>query len=247
VRQLYTVGPRIAVIGAEGIGKTELLRRFVGDLPSAARSGATTTIGIRAYDKRVAITGSAAASTSVVLYEVQGHRRYAELRKLCVDNCHAVLVCYDADKEASLAEAKAQVARLGLAKEGLSNSNKRGGMQNRPSVPRLGRGFVADSAPFAPSPAVVVCGISRGGGRPSGRERRLAASSAPTLSEGGRQLSHLDGESVCPGCAASLVVDVARGTEAVEAAVQAVVDALAARKATLLPHPSVLDVLYNQA
>lgn len=257
VRQLFTVGPRIAVVGPPRSGKTQLIRRFLGDSSASSAVTALTTIGIRSYDRRVAIAGSVATTTTVILYEVQGDDRYHELRRLCIANCHAVICCYDATSLTSLDRARAQLAEAAgeVDPAGAAGNTRAAGSVTPPPA-----GLAASSnnnrsptrqvPPLAAAAAtrpVVACGVilpSPGTAAGNGGQHHSQHS------RGGSRASLVPltaGQHVSPRCALSLQVAPADGAHAVEAAVQAAVEALADRAAAVLPHPTVLDVLYNQA
>jgi hypothetical protein len=210
VRQLFTIGPRIAVIGPHRIGKTQLIRRFLGEPASA---NPLTTVGMCAYDKRVAVTGSVSTTTNVVLYEVCGEERFGSLRALCAEHSHAVVVCYDPDDPASLKAAAAQAAAL-------------------------------------PPRPVIACGIHKPGnavGFGGGSGTRSKAAAAAPSGAAGPRVTQKDAERMSVHCVASVQVTLGHGADVIESAVQAVVEDLFDRGARTLPHPTVLDVLFNQA
>ncbi|RNE98722.1 putative small GTP-binding protein Rab7 [Trypanosoma rangeli] len=102
-RTLFSSPLKIAIIGSAGVGKTLLVRHFVGSQESGGKLLPTT--GFVRYEKMVRLTGSATAHVMLHIYDTSGEPRFEELRRFICSNCHAVGLCYDPCRKVTLVEA----------------------------------------------------------------------------------------------------------------------------------------------
>lgn len=116
-RQLLSSPIKICVVGPSGIGKSLLVRRFVGadsvgqgngvlgTQAAASPLAVHTTAGFATYTKRVLLAGGLTSEAMLSIYDVAGDKRYDPLRVLCAQSCHALVVLYDAHNKMSLVHA----------------------------------------------------------------------------------------------------------------------------------------------
>lgn len=102
VRELLNNGIKITIIGPTGIGKTQLVKQFVGDNSYSTKC---PTIGFTTYTKRVGLIGDLATETTLTIYDTAGDRRFDSLRALCASTSHAVVLCYDPAQKLTLVDA----------------------------------------------------------------------------------------------------------------------------------------------
>ena len=116
-KQLLSSNIKVCVVGPSGIGKTALVQSFVaGGAP--AESGQPSdavyrsTSGFVVSSKRVALVGGLSAEAVLSIFDVCGDTRYDALRLLCAQNCHVVVVLYNAHSKLSLVQAATLLSGL---------------------------------------------------------------------------------------------------------------------------------------
>jgi GTPase SAR1 family protein len=117
-KQLLSSPIKICVVGPPGIGKTFMMKRFTGDIsgdPTTIASHALSihpTCGFTTYTKRVSIVGGLTTTATFTIMDVAGDRRYEQLRGLCAQSAHVVVVCYDTHSKMSLVHAANMMTTL---------------------------------------------------------------------------------------------------------------------------------------
>lgn len=117
-KQLLSGPIKVCVVGPPGIGKTFMMKRFTGDIagdPSTIASHALSihpTCGFTTYNKRVSVVGGLTTAATFAIMDVAGDRRYEQLRGLCAQSAHAVVVCYDTHSKMSLVHAANMMTTL---------------------------------------------------------------------------------------------------------------------------------------
>lgn len=117
-KQLLSSPIKICVVGPPGIGKTFMMKRFTGEIsgdPTTIASHALSihpTCGFTTYTKRASIVGGLTTTATFTIMDVAGDRRYEQLRGLCAQSAHAVVVCYDTHSKMSLVHAANMMTSL---------------------------------------------------------------------------------------------------------------------------------------
>jgi GTPase SAR1 family protein len=117
-KQLLSSPIKICVVGPPAIGKTFMIKRFVGEIGGDPATVATQAVGIHptcgfaSYTKRVSVVGGLTTEATLSILDVAGDRRYEQLRGLCAQSSHAVVVCYDTHSKMSLVHAANMMTQL---------------------------------------------------------------------------------------------------------------------------------------
>lgn len=110
-KQLLSSPIKICVVGPPGVGKTFFVKRFVGEITgdpvqiAAQASTIHSTCGFATYTKRVSIVGGLTCDAVMTIVDVAGDKRYEQLRVLCAQGAHAIVVCYNSHSKMSLVHA----------------------------------------------------------------------------------------------------------------------------------------------
>ncbi|KAJ5119358.1 hypothetical protein N7448_010027 [Penicillium atrosanguineum] len=92
---------KIVVLGAQGVGKTSLVHRYVRN--AFTPSTTTSTVGASFVTKRVLDTTSD-TTVRLQIWDTAGQERFRSISRLYYRGAHACLLCYDITDENSFAE-----------------------------------------------------------------------------------------------------------------------------------------------
>ncbi|KAJ5691854.1 Ras-like GTP-binding protein RYL2 [Penicillium macrosclerotiorum] len=92
---------KIVVLGAQGVGKTSLVQRYVRNAFTPAST--TSTVGASFVTKRVLDTTSDTI-VRLQIWDTAGQERFRSISRLYYRGAHACLLCYDITDEASFTE-----------------------------------------------------------------------------------------------------------------------------------------------
>ncbi|GLI81916.1 hypothetical protein PoHVEF18_010311 [Penicillium ochrochloron] len=92
---------KIVVLGAQGVGKTSLVQRYVRNAFNPATT--TSTVGASFVTKRVLDTTSD-TTVRLQIWDTAGQERFRSISRLYYRGAHACLLCYDITDENSFQE-----------------------------------------------------------------------------------------------------------------------------------------------
>ncbi|KAI9841092.1 MAG: hypothetical protein M1837_000996 [Sclerophora amabilis] len=92
---------KIVVLGAQGVGKTSLVQRYVRN--SFAPASHASTVGASFQTKRV-IDNDTDSTVRLQIWDTAGQERFRSISKLYYRGTQAALLCYDITDETSFAE-----------------------------------------------------------------------------------------------------------------------------------------------
>ncbi|KAL4977677.1 P-loop containing nucleoside triphosphate hydrolase protein [Aspergillus desertorum] len=92
---------KIVVLGAQGVGKTSLVQRYVKNAFNA--SGTTPTVGASFVTKRV-LDSASDTLVRLQIWDTAGQERFRSISRLYYRGANACLLCYDITDESSFNE-----------------------------------------------------------------------------------------------------------------------------------------------
>ncbi|OQE18562.1 hypothetical protein PENSTE_c017G06429 [Penicillium steckii] len=92
---------KIVVLGAQGVGKTSLVQRYVRNAFNPSTT--TSTVGASFVTKRVLDTPSD-TTVRLQIWDTAGQERFRSISRLYYRGAHACLLCYDITDESSFQE-----------------------------------------------------------------------------------------------------------------------------------------------
>ncbi|KAK2821839.1 hypothetical protein FQN49_007625, partial [Arthroderma sp. PD_2] len=100
---------KIVVLGAQGVGKTSLVQRYVKN--SFSNSATASTVGASFVTKRVLDTTSDTI-VRLQIWDTAGQERFRSISRLYYRGAHAGLLCYDITDERSFDEMRGWLVEL---------------------------------------------------------------------------------------------------------------------------------------
>lgn len=97
------VEAKLVVLGAQGVGKTSLVNRFVN--PGAPLSAQTSTIGASFTSTKI-YDPDTSTTVRLQLWDTAGQERFRSISKLYYRGANAGILCYDVTSEQSWEEMK---------------------------------------------------------------------------------------------------------------------------------------------
>jgi len=91
---------KMVLFGSAGVGKTSLVERYVND---KFQENYISTLGYNMYEKWISHNGNA---VSLMIYDIGGQERFAELRKKYAQGASTAFIVYDITDEESFANVK---------------------------------------------------------------------------------------------------------------------------------------------
>ncbi|KAL4877775.1 P-loop containing nucleoside triphosphate hydrolase protein [Aspergillus karnatakaensis] len=109
---------KIVVLGAQGVGKTSLVHRYVKNTFNA--SSTTSTVGASFVTKRV-LDSTSDTLVRLQIWDTAGQERFRSISRLYYRGANACLLCYDITDEASFTEMTGWLVEL---KKNLANEHE---------------------------------------------------------------------------------------------------------------------------
>ena len=97
---------KICVVGAAGVGKTSLVRRFVESIFDESYQ---TTIGVKIDKKRLALDGR---EVTLVIWDMAGEDEFAQVRSSHLRGASGYLLVADGSRKSTLATARGLEQRI---------------------------------------------------------------------------------------------------------------------------------------
>jgi small GTP-binding protein len=102
---------KIVVLGAQGVGKTSLVSRFINPHLPLSSAAPPSTIGASFVTKRVTDPDTA-TTVRLQIWDTAGQERFRSISRLYYRGAHAGLLCYDITDEKSWEEMKGWLREL---------------------------------------------------------------------------------------------------------------------------------------
>lgn len=102
---------KIVVLGAQGVGKTSLVSRFINPHLPLSSTAPPSTIGASFVTKRVTDPDTA-TTVRLQIWDTAGQERFRSISRLYYRGAHAGLLCYDITDEKSWEEMKGWLREL---------------------------------------------------------------------------------------------------------------------------------------
>ncbi|EGE05062.1 ras-like GTP-binding protein, partial [Trichophyton equinum CBS 127.97] len=111
---------KIVVLGAQGVGKTSLVQRYVRN--SFSKTAPASTVGASFVTKRV-LDSTSDTIVRLQIWDTAGQERFRSISRLYYRGAHAGLLCYDITDERSFDEMRGWLLEL---KQNLGGGNTTG-------------------------------------------------------------------------------------------------------------------------
>jgi small GTP-binding protein len=102
---------KIVVLGAQGVGKTSLVSRFINPLLPLSSTAPPSTIGASFVTKRITDPDTS-TTVRLQIWDTAGQERFRSISRLYYRGAHAGLLCYDITDEKSWEEMKGWLREL---------------------------------------------------------------------------------------------------------------------------------------
>ena len=102
---------KIVVLGAQGVGKTSLVSRFINPHLPLSSTAPPSTIGASFVTKRV-IDPDTSTTVRLQIWDTAGQERFRSISRLYYRGAHAGLLCYDITDEKSWEDMKGWLREL---------------------------------------------------------------------------------------------------------------------------------------